>query len=173
MHRLHSLQNGKLSHYKRSILVMSLVVRIHFCCYRGYGVNPLLLLFSDPHWHLMWVLLRVSSVGKIDLLENVLYWIWMLETIKVWAKIIIKKQLCLIRIPETIYLSAQSSRAGEYTDSQSAGKYPPIKNEYPEMTLNNLIVGLWGMRSTPLLLSLQGTIYQPLRSGRIWHKVNF
>ena len=52
---------------------------------------------------------------------------------------------------------AQSAGAIEYTDCTSAEGCNSTTNECPGYNT----------------LSRSGTIYQPLRSGRIWHKVNF
>ena len=41
------------------------------------------------------------------------------------------------------------------------------------LSLVYLFNGLSTLYSIYLFVQLYGTIYQPLRSGRIWHKVNF
>ena len=51
---------------------------------------------------------------------------------------------------------AQSAGAEEYTDCTSAEGKDPCPYECPGYYTKS-----------------DGTIYQPLRSGRIWHKVNF
>ena len=53
---------------------------------------------------------------------------------------------------------AHSAGAAEYTDRISAeGKTP--QTSVLDMTLSNLMVELWGMRSIPLLPSFPGTLW--------------
>ena len=65
----------------------------------------------------------------------------------IWNKTVWHLNLCI----------AQSAGAVEYTDCTSAEGVRPPPNECPGYDIKQS----------------DGTIYQPLRSGRIWHKVNF
>ena len=53
---------------------------------------------------------------------------------------------------------AQSAVAVEYTDCTSAEGYPPPMSVL-DMTLNSLMVGLWGIQSPPSLLLLPGSLW--------------
>ena len=60
------------------------------------------------------------------------------------------------------------------TASIQRDKTPPM-NIYKNILVVLAPTFLWGEALEPIffIVPTQGTIYQPLRSGRIWHKVNF
>ena len=57
-------------------------------------------------------------------------------------------------------LSVWSSKHGFAVDRSLYAKIGALKKDIKE-------------RQAVVMLEFTGTIYQPLRSGRIWHKVNF
>ena len=65
----------------------------------------------------------------------------------------------------SVYNLAQSAGAVEYTDCFSAKGVRPLTNECPEYDTKQsvgeipVMLGLWGMRSTPLLPSFPGLLW--------------
>ena len=56
-------------------------------------------------------------------------------------------------------ISAQAARHDDDDASTKRGKTPPLTSVL-DTTLNNLILWLWGMLSTPLLPSLPGPLWR-------------
>ena len=53
----------------------------------------------------------------------------------------------------------KSAGAVEYTDSSFAEGYDPTATRVRDMTLNNLMVEIWGMRNILSLPSLPGSLW--------------
>ena len=60
---------------------LHLVVRLQLCSSGEIAVTSLLLLLPGPLWPKVVILVKVLSLGQIDLFENYWYYIRILETI--------------------------------------------------------------------------------------------